>query len=396
MLAELALQRAAERADVDSEPQRENDEEPFWSRPNSQPAVTDRSSLLRALQTAARTRDGADPTDTAAGIDLAGRERVLPGRIPPATAEWLRPALSSQGREVHPWTWGAATLDGAAAGTGSATAFGIDPATEPGAPSAGDPLAGSSGRDHAIAGQVAGRRTPGGAGTRQHSTSLALRRQLLEAGVPVDRVPADATHAYQAVEQLVRSLPAPPPPPRTSGAILVIAGPARELSDAVGDFLRHTRPGCDVVGTFRCRLDGIGARRPVTLDSTAAARDLAAEAREHGTAPALVAVATDHRGAWDEAGREVIAALEPDAVWAVVDATRKPADTGRMLDRLGPVDALIATHAGETTSPATVWGLDAPVAMLDGAPATPESWAITVLTAVTAAEREQPCSDDRY
>jgi len=45
------------------------------------------------------------------------------------------------------------------------------------------------------------------------------------------------------------------------------------------------------------------------------------------------------------------------------------------LSRLGPLDGLAVFGLARTTSPATVWDLDLPVALLDGRPATRGAWA---------------------
>ena len=76
---------------------------------------------------------------------------------------------------------------------------------------------------------------------------------------------------------------------------------------------------------------------------------------------------------------EIVRALAPDAFWAHVDATRKPADTAMALARLGTPTALVITGAQRTASPATVWELGVPAALLDHRPATPSAWAVLLL-----------------
>jgi hypothetical protein len=68
-------------------------------------------------------------------------------------------------------------------------------------------------------------------------------------------------------------------------------------------------------------------------------------------------------------------ALGATALWAIVDATRKTADTARHLRTLGEVEALVAHSVELTADPATVLGLDLPIFSLDGKPATPHAWA---------------------
>src|SRR3712207_9194200 len=66
----------------------------------------------------------------------------------------------------------------------------------------------------------------------------------------------------------------------------------------------------------------------------------------------------------------------PVAVWAVVEAPRKPEDLQPWLDGLPRVDALIVQDADLSADPAAVLrGIDAPVAVLDGVRATPHRWA---------------------
>jgi hypothetical protein len=79
---------------------------------------------------------------------------------------------------------------------------------------------------------------------------------------------------------------------------------------------------------------------------------------------------------------QILAALQPTAVWAVVDATRKTADMRAELDRLGPIQALAVHSVTRTSSPATVWDTDIPVALLDGRPATTGAWAALLFDAM--------------
>jgi hypothetical protein len=118
---------------------------------------------------------------------------------------------------------------------------------------------------------------------------------------------------------------------------------------------------------------------------------LAAEVRTEASAAAIVVLATDDGadgpgcGEWEQA---MLAALVPDALWALVDATRKPADTRAQLARLGSAPtALVVSGAARTASPATVWELDVPVAVLDGRPATRGTWAALLIDTLDAQER---------
>jgi hypothetical protein len=66
----------------------------------------------------------------------------------------------------------------------------------------------------------------------------------------------------------------------------------------------------------------------------------------------------------------------PVAVWAVVEATRKPEDLLPWIDGLPRVDALIVQDTDLSADPAAVLRrVNAPVALLDGVRATPHRWA---------------------
>jgi len=77
-------------------------------------------------------------------------------------------------------------------------------------------------------------------------------------------------------------------------------------------------------------------------------------------------------------------ALGATAVWAVVDATRKTADTARHLRTLGDIEALVVHSIDLTSDPATVLGLDWPIVSLDGKPATPHVWAATLCARIAS------------
>lgn len=72
---------------------------------------------------------------------------------------------------------------------------------------------------------------------------------------------------------------------------------------------------------------------------------------------------------------ETLAALRPDRIVAVVDATRKDEDVRAWLDSLPGVDALAVHGAQDSTSPWSVLAHGLPVLCLDGRPATADRWA---------------------
>jgi hypothetical protein len=93
--------------------------------------------------------------------------------------------------------------------------------------------------------------------------------------------------------------------------------------------------------------------------------------------PSIVVIVTDttEAGSDDPWAAEILAALRPTAVWAVVDARWKTEDSRAQLDRLGRVDALVVHSAQLSASPASVWDLDLPLGLLDGRAASTFAWA---------------------
>ena len=73
---------------------------------------------------------------------------------------------------------------------------------------------------------------------------------------------------------------------------------------------------------------------------------------------------------------QMLAIWMPVAVWAVVEATRKPEDLGPWLEGLPRVDALMVQDTDLSADPASVLGsVGLPVAVVDGARATAHRWA---------------------
>lgn len=226
-----------------------------------------------------------------------------------------------------------------------------------------------------------------------HPTPLTLRRQLLEVGVPVDRVPTTAVHSYAAVEALVRGLDPAPALPSRPGQILVLAGPARDVMAAVESVLVANPGVFESTWAYGCPAP-LGTRRASrsvrAIGSADEAAEVAKAARADTEGPTLVAVATDT--APTDTAIEVLSVIGADAVWAAVDATRKPADTRRMLHALAEPDAIVVTNAEFSASPATVWELGLPIALVDGRPSTGPSWAVLLLGKLAELE-ETECSD---
>jgi hypothetical protein len=195
---------------------------------------------------------------------------------------------------------------------------------------------------------------------------------LAALGMPVDRLALPLRTDEPAAIALVRmleQLPAPPPMPRSQGAVVAVVGDrARGLEVAAALGLPSS---IDIVVASR-RAKGADVR---TIDE-AVERRRAWRRRKN---PTVVVVDAPFGVAGDPWAAEVIGALEPVVALGTVDAGRKPEDVRAWAEGLGGLDALAVDGVDETTTPAAVLAVGLPVALLDGAAATPARWA-AVLT----------------
>ncbi len=237
------------------------------------------------------------------------------------------------------------------------------------APLAPEPVTGPPVQGAAIAERAAGAGMAGG--LRRPADAAGLR----ELGVPdalLAGVPAAGPVRLSAV---LAGLPEAPELPRRAGEVLVLVGPADAVvavADQVADRLH--RPVTSVVHAGESAPVADHGRR---ITTPAAARSWRGQA---ATADGVVVVAlgaeVDRRGVAEAA--ELLGALAPEHVWAVVDARHKPRDTRRWLAALAaarPIEALTVQGTFETTQPGTVLDLGVPVAWIDGVPATRVAWA---------------------
>lgn len=200
--------------------------------------------------------------------------------------------------------------------------------------------------------------------------------QLRQVGVPVSVNPRADTHSlYEALENILEELPAPAVLPRGAGEVLAVvgeSGPALEAAHTCAAMLRIPRNSIGVAGLPE-RADAesdypwiSGQQEALRLRTELSRTDL----------PSIVVIATDatEAGSDDPWAAEMLAALRPTAVWAVVDARWKTEDSRAQLDRLGQVDALVVHSAQLSASPASVWDLDLPLGLLDGRAASTFAW----------------------
>jgi hypothetical protein len=181
------------------------------------------------------------------------------------------------------------------------------------------------------------------------------------------------------VAALLRSLrlPSVPPIPAQPGAVTVVIGERRAAA----------RLAADVAGELSLSKRDIWVAEPGPEGRPGrlvTAADAAAERRTWVGGPTVVAL-TAPTGARDLRWAEsMLDALEPTAVWGVVDAGRKPEDVQAWSDALGGLDALALEHLEATVSPAAVLQLGIPVARIEGQKATPALWAVLLAERIAA------------
>jgi hypothetical protein len=206
----------------------------------------------------------------------------------------------------------------------------------------------------------------------------ARTRELLSLGIPESMLPSDLSPGM-AVAALLRSLrlPSIPPLPAQAGAVTVVIGERR----AAG------RLAADVAGELSLAKRDIWVAEPGPEGRPGrlvTAADAAAERRTWTGGPNVVSL-TAPTGARDlRWAASMLDALEPTAVWGVVDADRKPEDVQAWSDSLGGLDALALEHLDATVSPAAILQLGIPVARIEGQKATPALWAVLLAERIAA------------
>ena len=205
--------------------------------------------------------------------------------------------------------------------------------------------------------------------------------RLAELGVP--RSLLGATFADDVAERgtysaltraLALRLPKAPELPNGAGEVLFVVGPGVETLRAAQTLAASLRLDPDrVQWATRGDLAGL-APQDSRVTTVGAALDRRQDADVAGTVTIVAVDAPMRADAYWMA--QMMAIWTPVAVWAVVEATRKPEDLEPWLDGLPQVDALIVQDTDLSADPAAVLRrVDAPVALIDGARATPHRWA---------------------
>ncbi len=217
---------------------------------------------------------------------------------------------------------------------------------------------------------------------------------LISVGMP-EPMAAQITggDTYAGVLTALASRPAAPAIPDSAGEILVLAGDldhavpiGKDLLQQAGIDQSHLLlAGPSAAGT------GLHSSRVMPDVKAAAARSEKLQSSDSAWIVVLDAPVGQTDPIWVN---DMCDALGATAVWAVVDATRKTADTARHLRTLGEVEALVVHNVENTGDPATVLGLDVPIFAMDGKPATPHAWA-AMLCARIAADVAPPAAPPR-
>ncbi|MCY1144779.1 hypothetical protein OWR29_42850 [Actinoplanes sp. Pm04-4] len=200
-------------------------------------------------------------------------------------------------------------------------------------------------------------------------------RNLMSVGMPESMArQITGSDTYAGVLSVLAARPAAAGIPDGPGEILVLAGDinlgvtiGRQLLDEIGVPENHLLLAAQsTAGT------GLHSSR---LISTPDAAEQRAEKLHSAEEPWVVVLEAPVGGTDPIWINEMCDAIGATAVWAVVDATRKTADTARHLRSLGEVESLVVHGVELTADPGSVLGLDLPIHSLDGKPATPHAWA---------------------
>jgi hypothetical protein len=205
--------------------------------------------------------------------------------------------------------------------------------------------------------------------------------RLVTLGVPetllgpafADEVAAHGTYAA-LTQALAAGLPQPPELPTGAGEVIFVVGPGVDTLRAARSLATSLRLDSErVQWATRGDLAGLApaSSRMTTIE---AAIDRRQDASQAGTVTVVAVDAPLRPDAYWMA--QMMTIWAPTAVWALVDATRKPEDLGPWFDGLPQVDAVIVEDTDLSSDPAAVLRrLAAPVGIVDGVRATPHRWA---------------------
>jgi hypothetical protein len=204
--------------------------------------------------------------------------------------------------------------------------------------------------------------------------------ELSRLGVPDELlVHLGPGEVVRQMHRILRRLPVPPRSSLPHGGVVAVVGQRRHAARCAAALAEQLRTDPAAV-LYACAPDAtVPARRRVAGVGDARRRAAAARAKELTVVVVVDAEVEPADQAW---AHDVLEALAPEQIWAVVDAGRKTEDTRRHLRAVAGqtgVDALAVHGTAGTSDPASVLALGSPVGLLDGAPATPAAWTALLL-----------------
>lgn len=217
--------------------------------------------------------------------------------------------------------------------------------------------------------------TPAVAEAGQGERGGATAAGLLELGVPVRLLEGfDNLTDPVPLSMLVRRFERPPAVRLEPGATVVVVGAGEQALRVASQMAgRAGLDGRDVL--LAGEIDSVAGHGRRLLTVAAAARH---RSRRRTDAPTVVALGVGtSRAAADDAAA-LLAALEPDQAWVVVDARLRVGEMRRLVRAVGaqrPVDALAVVGTSEAQAPGVVLDVGIPVGWVDGLPATALVWA---------------------
>ncbi|MEV6344507.1 hypothetical protein [Actinoplanes sp. NPDC051851] len=313
---------------------------------------------------------------------------VSPAAARPAPGAPLRPA------EPAPAPSRAAARPTVAPIRSAAEAYGLDEQSAPVSPAPVSPAAAAPPAPAPAPPAPAPKPAPPRVAVVKAGDLDPVQRNLITVGMPEEMArQITGGDTYAGVLSVLAARPAAPGIPDGPGEILVIAGEVHTAVPIAKSLLEQIRvdqthlllAGPSTAGT------GLHSSRLISSRSAAESR---ADKLQSADQPTIVVIDAPVGGTDPFWVNDMCDALGATALWAVVDATRKTADSTRHLRNLGDVEALVVHSVELTSDPASVLGLDVPIFSLDGKPATPHAWA-AMLCARIAAEVMPAASSPR-
>ncbi|WP_345487154.1 hypothetical protein [Actinoplanes octamycinicus] len=211
-----------------------------------------------------------------------------------------------------------------------------------------------------------------------------VQTNLMTVGMPEEMArQITGGDTYAGVLSVLASRPAAPGIPDGPGEILVLAGEVHTAVPIAKQLLEqiHVDQTHLLLAAPSTAGTGLHSSRLISSRDAAESRADKLQTSDH---PWIVVIDAPVGGTDEFWVNDMCDALGATALWAVVDATRKTADTARHLRNLGEVEALVVHSVELTADPASVLGLDVPIFSLDGKPATPHAWAAMLCARIAA------------